>query len=149
MPQAMTMEELELSLKTVTDRLSILDDLVRGKKHMVFRCSHSGLYFPADYLKEWGRKYGKGLGPEPVSECLDTDYNMPVVARAGVQSHLDCIHPFGVTRAQVDCVFLPEVEPGERLILHEDDPSYRERVKIIREKQLVNPRSKIFQMVQN
>jgi len=74
---------------------------------------------------------------------------VPVVSRSGVGSYLDCIHPFGVTKTQVDCVFLPESETGERLILHEDDPSYRERVKIIREKQLKNPRSKIFNMVQN
>jgi len=36
-----------------------------------FQCSHSGLLYPEDYIKEWGTKYGRGMGPVAgrVADC--------------------------------------------------------------------------------
>lgn len=35
-----------------------------------YRCNRTGLMFPADYVDQWGIKYGIGLGSKPVSEAL-------------------------------------------------------------------------------
>lgn len=43
-------------------------------KIKVYQCGHSGLFLPGDYVENWGKWYGRGLGPTPVSECLNTSY---------------------------------------------------------------------------
>lgn len=142
----MTPEEMEVYLKTVTDRLDALDQLIQGKKDMYFRCSHSGLLFPADYIKEWGRKYGIGLGPDPVSECLDSQYYVSPPDPRTCQTLEDYMHPFGNTKAQVDFVLLPAAAPHDMLVLSKDDPRYNIRKTILREKQRKNPKSKIYNL---
>lgn len=43
-------------------------------KIKVYQCQHSGLFLPGDYIENWGKWYGRGLGIKPVSECLNTNY---------------------------------------------------------------------------
>jgi hypothetical protein len=101
-----------------------------------FRCAHSGLYFPGDYTKEWGRKYGIGLGPVPVSECFDSAMNSPVcIPESGDMSK--AMHPIGVTHAQVDFCMVPKDEyEANRLILHSEDKDHSRRAKILRDNQI-------------
>jgi len=142
----MTIEEIEVALKSVTDQLTGLDELVNGEKQMFFRCSHSGLLYPADYIKEWGRKYGIGLGPDPVSECLDTQYYVAPPDPRYCGTLEDYMHPFGVTKAQVDFVLIPTAAPHDMLVLDRQDPRYVQRKGILRAKQLKNPISKIYKL---
>lgn len=101
-----------------------------------FRCSHSGKYFPADYTKQWGRKYGVGLGPTPVSETLDSAMDFPVcVPESGDMDK--AMHPMGVTHAQVDFCWVEEAEyEANKLVLHHEDRDYSKRAKILRENQI-------------
>lgn len=97
-----------------------------------YRCSHSGKYYPADYVREWGRKYGHGLGPTPVSECLNTDDLQSTVGDGPL-----AMRPVGVTRAQVDFVMVEEQEYNNNLLIPAaTDPSCIKRSEIIRAKQL-------------
>lgn len=101
-----------------------------------FRCSHSGKYFPADYSKEWGRKYGIGLGPVPVSETLDSDTASPVCVPSNGNMER-AMHPMGVTHAQVDFVWVEEDEyEANRLVLNSDDPDLVKRAGILRKNQI-------------
>jgi hypothetical protein len=109
-----------------------------------FRCSHSGLYYPADYCKEWGRKYGVGLGSVPVSECLDTQYLFP--AAKGQDGSM--MHPVGVTRAQVDfCEVDEDIYNKNQATLHNDDLTYAKRAEIIKTKQSQNVKSMTYKGV--
>jgi hypothetical protein len=106
-----------------------------------FRCSHSGLYYPADYVKEWGRKYGVGLGSKPVSEVLNSEYLFP--AAKGLNGKM--MHPVGNTYSQVDFCYVEEAEYNKnQAILQSDDPTLEARSAIIREKQSQNPRSATY-----
>lgn len=118
-----------------------------GKRIKAYRCSHSGLFYPSDYVKNWGRKYGIGQGDRPVSEVLNTEHLFAVCVPGesfGMPDYERAMHPIGVTHAQVDYV---EVDPAEfdanLAILAKDDPTLAKRVAIIREKQLAHPNSKI------
>lgn len=140
----MTIEELEQALLALTDRLDHLDPLVQGMEHLYFRCSHSGLFFPADYLSQWGRKYGVGLGPQPVSECLNSRYDIFPTAHSNMRSELDVMHPLDVSMAPVVPVFSTDVmPPGRMLVLAMDDPWNYVRSKFLRAKQLLNPANQI------
>jgi hypothetical protein len=106
-----------------------------------FRCSHSGLYYPADYVKEWGRKYGIGLGEKPVSECHDTQYLNPAVRGNDGKE----MHPTGVTGAQVDFCHVDETEyNANRAIIDLDDPNFLQRAEILKSKQSINRKSKTY-----
>lgn len=102
-----------------------------------YQCSHSGLYYPESFVKEWGRNgHGVGLGPNPVSECLDTDY----LAALAVPQHSaeNAMHPVGVTRAALIPVNITEAEfEANKAILHRDDPTMQRRCDIVRKKQAV------------
>lgn len=145
-----TLEEIEQDLKAVTDKLSVMDAIIKGANIgvptvMAFHCNHSGLYFPSDYIKNWGRPYGVGLGPDPVSEVLDSDYDTapPKVSEDTLDVET-IMHPLVVTRVQIDLVTVPAiVYNANKAILAVDDPRMRERVKIIRPKQLENPKGKL------
>jgi hypothetical protein len=105
-----------------------------------FRCSHSGLYYPADYIKEWGRKYGIGLGSTPVSEVHDTNYQQPAV----VDNTGSFMHPTGVTKAQLDFVEVDEKEYKENLaVLQIEDPQFTKRAEIIKTKQSVSSKARL------
>lgn len=140
------LDEIEAMLKAVTDKTGSLMDRVAGKGMIpAFQCGHSGLLLPGDYVKEWGRKYGIGLGPHPVSEVLDSDYDVPPAPITPDIRRLEQImHPVGVSFAQVDLMLVtPEEMTARAAIVDRDDPGMYERVKIIREKQLVNPRGQL------
>lgn len=140
------LDEIESQLKTATDNIGRLMDLVT-KKGMVpaFRCGHSGLYFPGDYLKEWGRKYGIGLGPTPVSEVLDSRYDCaPPKVTANIRSLDQIMHPLAHTFAQVDMeLVLPEQLDAKAAVTMQADPYLQQRARIVLQKQLVNPKSRI------
>lgn len=97
-----------------------------------YRCRHSGLYFPEDFVKEWGKKYGHGMGPRPVSECLDTHYHLPPAkAFDGTE-----MHPVGVCYADVDLVDITaEAFEAKQAILQVDDPDLTLRTRILCGKQ--------------
>ena len=40
----------------------------------VYKCNKCGSIYPADYFEQWGRKYGIGLGLQPVCEACNSDY---------------------------------------------------------------------------
>jgi hypothetical protein len=84
-----------------------------------FRCSRTGLLYPSDYVEEWGRKYGIGLGPVPISEALVNDYHRDIAGD---------MHGLSVARAQIDMVEVTEEEfIQNQAILDIDDPKYKVR----------------------
>lgn len=136
-------DSLESSLKTVTDRIDMLDPLVQGKQHMYFMCLHSQKLFPHDYIKEWGKKYGIGLGGDPRSECLDSDYNVRP-SLEGIRTIEDIMHPCKISGAPLDVVFLAAPAPESmRLITAREDRDGRKRGILLRKKQLKNPLNRI------
>lgn len=101
-----------------------------------FRCSRTGMFFPADYVEKWGMVYGIGLGPEPISECLTNRYDIPIAASRDDKSTM---HPVGVSRAQVDFVSVtPEDFEARRAILANEDPFMKRRAVVMRERQIVH-----------
>lgn len=140
------LDEIEAMLQAVTDRTGSLMDRISGKGMIpAFQCGHSSLLLPGDYVKEWGRKYGIGLGPHPVSEVLDTDYSVPPPPiTPDIRRIEQIMHPIEVSFAQVDLMLVsPDEFAAKAAILDLEDPDMLERVKIIREKQLINPRGKL------
>lgn len=141
--------ELEAQLRTVTDQVGGLLDLVNQKGFVpAFVCNHSGLFLPGDYVKEWGRKYGIGLGPSPVSEVLDTDYetDAPDITPQ-IRSIDQIMHPVGPCFAQVDLLMIsPAQYKAQKAIIDAEDRGMYERVKIVRARQLVNPRGRLRAM---
>lgn len=142
-------EALLANVKSITDRMDLVDSIIKSErlgqpKVLAFRCGHSGLYLPPDYVKEWGRLYGIGLGPSPCSEVLDSDYHTaPPAINEQTRSFDQVMHPVGNSFAQVDSVlvYAAEVE-GHEAICAKDDPYMEARVTIVRARQDVNPMSK-------
>lgn len=100
-----------------------------------FQCLHSGLYFPADYYKNWGITYGIGLGPEPVSEILDTTYHLPKAEAFQPGSEI-FMHPMGITHGTVQMVEISEEEyEKNKAICHHEDRDMVKRTTIVIEKQ--------------
>lgn len=152
-----TPEELEAIVKTLSDRAGLTNDVISGKLEICFRCSSSGLYYPADYLKEWGRKYGYGLGQEVVSECLETIWQAPPAKPKNMISPTQIMYPVGHHRAQVDA-YIMKAEDYKTLvkgneIIHaitmQEDPNIVLRSRIIREKQLKNKNGLLRSVVGN
>jgi hypothetical protein len=142
----MTIEELESALLAVTDQVGKLMDRALKKGMVpVFRCGHSGLLLPADYVKEWGRLYGIGLGPDPVSEVLNSDYTAePAAITPRIRKETQIMHPVVVCKSQVDFDWAtPEEFEAEKAILAKDDARCERRAAIVWQKQLVNPRSRL------
>lgn len=143
-----SLEELEIDLQAVTSRLTIIDQILAASKlgrdmRMVFRCNHSGLHLPSDYVREFGKLYGIGLGPDPVSEVLDSDYDTaPPAITPDIRSLDQIMHPLIVTRVQVDLA-LVNAEEMQMAILAKDDVHLDKRSKIVRQKQLTNPAGKL------
>lgn len=138
---------IEKNLLTVTDRLDMLDPLIQSKQHMYFRCLHSGKFFPADYIKEWGRKYGIGLGGDPRSEALDSDYyTRPSLE--GIKTIEDIMHPCKISGAPLDVAFLSKVPPADQLLItSQGDRDGSRRGRLMRANQLRNPLNKIAALV--
>lgn len=101
---------------------------------LVFRCSRTGLYYPSDYVENWGLKYGRGLGPTPVSEAVVNQYNRKIsIGKYGKM----VMHPIGYCYAQVDAMEISEEEYAQHVpILVIDDPRYVDIGQIMRDKQL-------------
>jgi len=137
--------ELEEQFQSVTDKTGMLFDLVIGKGFKpVFHCSHSGLFYPGDYGKNWGRKYGIGLGPTPVSEALDTDYDTdPPDLGNRIRRPEQIMHPVGPFFAKMDFLVVHPLVAGTMAVAAEDDPDMFQRVPILRAKQLANPKGRI------
>lgn len=109
-----------------------------------FQCAHSGLLYPGDYIKGWGIKYGRGMGPEPVSMVYDSMYgvnpSIPGDAR-NRRPNINILHPVKVCRAQVDLVEVTaDYFEKNRALL----PGERDLRKIIGEKQKKNARSNVL-----
>jgi hypothetical protein len=108
---------------------------------IAFQCAHSGLYFAADYFREWGRKYGRGCGPHPFSIVWDSDYHTPPAEGKGVDTPEQVMHPVRNCEAQLDRVEVTEQEFKAKAALHDgNDPTGTKRAAIMRKKQLANPR---------
>lgn len=147
---AKTLEEIEQDLKAVSDNVGRLMDQVAKKGFApFFQCGHSGLFYPGDYVKQWGKLYGIGLGPEPVSECLDSDYDSaPPPITPDIRSIDQIMHPLHTTRSQVDLVLLdPREVEGKLLVVAEEDRYLEKRSLILRQKQLANPNSRLRNLV--
>lgn len=98
-----------------------------------FRCARTNLLYPEDFVEEWGRKYGIGLGPVPISEALVNDYHRKVV-----EDGEEPMHPLSVCRAQVDLVDVTPEEFAEReAVLAIDDPKLNRRSGIMRGRQIM------------
>lgn len=116
-----------------------MDDKKEEKKVTAFKCTRTGMLFPADYAEKWGREYGIGLGPVPVSEALTNLYDQRAVAREGYRNTM--MYPVGVSRAPIVAVEVTESEYKEKLaILHRDDPSMATRAGIMRGRQIAHNR---------
>lgn len=99
-----------------------------------FRCARTGVLYPEDYVEEWGRKYGIGLGPVPVSEALTNQYHIEVASSSDPRKTM---HPVGVARAQLDFLVVPDAEFEEKkAIIAADDPDMVTRGQLMRTKQL-------------
>jgi hypothetical protein len=118
-------------------------------KKKFYECAHSGLLFPADYEKEWGRKYGHGLGPSPVSEVWNTEYETaPPPITQETQDIAQIMHPVVSCKATVHLVEVEESEAASRMAIpHHADPLGKRRAAIVREKQMKN--SKRLRLMQS
>lgn len=139
-------QAIEDALLATTDQVGKLMDIVLQKGFVpAFVCNHSGLYLPGDYVKEWGRKYGIGYGPNPVSEVLDSDYNADLPAiTPDIRRIEQIMHPVGPSLAQVDRVMVhPSTFISASAVMDHEDETMERRAAIIREKQLVNPKGRL------
>jgi len=145
-------EQLVRNVKYLTDRMDMVDRVLKASNMgedmvLVYRCQHSGLFYDGDYGPEWGRKYGIGLGPDPVSECLNSAYEeRPPEITADIQRIEQIMHPLHTTKAQLDAFLMP-ASKVEYLIPAMEDPFLHQRAAILYAKQLVNPRSRIAGLV--
>lgn len=111
---------------------------------LAYKCASTGLLFPGDYIEEWGRKYGIGLGPNPCSEALESCYETaPSLAPRDIQSEDQIGHGVRACGAPVFPVEVSEqdFEKG-KAILALDDGNYRKRWAVMKAIQNKNPRSR-------
>lgn len=138
------LQEIEDALLSITDQVGGLMDRVMQKGFIpVFRCTHSGLLLPGDYVKNWGRVYGVGMGPNPLSEVLNTNYDLrlPEIT-PDIQSLDQLMHPVEVSAAQVDWLM---VHPSEAqfAVPAAGDANMKIRGQILRDKQANNPANRM------
>jgi len=138
-------QAIEDALLATTDQVGKLMDIVLQKGFVpAFICNHSGLFLPGDYVKQWGRLYGIGLGSQPVSEVLDSDYETDLPAITPDIRSLDQImHPVGPCVAQVDRVMVHPSQLSNLAVMEKEDPQMNRRAKILFEKQLANPKGRL------
>jgi hypothetical protein len=143
---AKTLEEIEQDLRAVTDQVGRLMDRISQKGFVpAFLCGHSRLYLPGDYVSRWGSLYGIGLGPSPVSEVLDTEYEIPPPEITSATRRIDQImHPVRSSMAQVDFLLVdPQAFEANKAIIAADDEDMEARAPILRARQLANPRGRL------
>lgn len=109
-----------------------------------YMCTSTGLYYPEDYIEQWGRKYGIGLGPHPVSEAWESDYEIPACSPDRNTRRLeDCGHGVRACCAPVVLVDVSQADYyANKAICHRDDPNGEARWDIVRAIQDTNPRSR-------
>lgn len=114
-------------------------------KVTAYRCQGTGLYFPDDYIENWGRNYGKGLGNRPVSECLQTKWNSPIADPGpNIRNKTQIMFPVGVGFHGIDRVEVEESEfKANRAITMKEDPFMEKRAEIIRNKQMNNKNGRL------
>lgn len=101
-----------------------------------FRCSRTGVLFPPDYVEQWGRRYGIGLGSTPISEALVNCYESGIGANP--RDPMLSMFPVAVCRAQVDLVDISDVTGETMAIIAIDDPDMVKRAEIMRGRQRDN-----------
>jgi len=140
-----TPEEIEANLKAITDSHKLTDRLQSGKLVMVFQCNGTGLYFPPDYIKMWGRFYGHGLGKAVVSECLETKWEAPLAVPKSLRHPSQIMYGVGQGGHQVSAIMMKpeEMKSVEGAVLMIDDPFIDKRGKIMRIIQMDNPNGKL------
>jgi len=142
--------ELVENVKSITDRLDIVDKILKASRMgldmvMAFVCGESGLLYPADYVKNWGKLYGIGLGPSPVSESLQSEYDVaPPALTPEIQTLEQIMHPLRSSCAQMDTAL---VEAGafrsNSAVLVLGDEKMKRRAPILYAKQVANPRGRL------
>jgi len=100
-----------------------------------FRCSRTGVLFPADYIEQWGIKYGIGLGCVPVSEALVNLYHIePDFSKVSPDK---AMYSVAACRAQVDfCEVTEEEWEKKKAVIAKEDQDYQIRSVIMRNRQL-------------
>lgn len=145
-------EEIDLlaNVKSITDHLTIVDEILKANRMgrnmvMAFQCGESGLYYPPDYVKNWGKLYGIGLGPSPVSESLQSEYDVaPPAITPETQSLEQIMHPLRSSCAQMDLDLVDASVFGSgAAVLVTADPLMRKRAPILYAKQIANPRGRL------
>jgi hypothetical protein len=146
-------EKLLADVKAITDHMTMVDEVFAKAKLglnmvLVFECGASGLYFPSDYVRNWGKPYGDGLGPDVCSETLQSDYDIaPPEPDRNVRSLDQIMHPLRVSRAQMDAhLVVADAAASNMAILDHKDEGLVSRAPILREKQMNNPISKIARL---
>lgn len=98
-----------------------------------FKCMRTGLLFPADYVEQWGRKYGIGLGDVPVSEALTNNY----YSKSARNSDGKEMYPVASCRAGIQMVEVDDKDfEKEKAVLAIDDPGMGIRGPIMRARQV-------------
>lgn len=103
---------------------------------LVFRCARTGLYYPTDFVENWGKTYGIGLGIRPVSESLINDYQQPICKS---RDNSRTMHPVGYSYSQVDLVEVADEEIElSSAVVELSDPMMMRRSTIMRERQILH-----------
>jgi len=101
------------------------------------RCSRTGILFPDDYVENWGKKYGIGLGPVPVSEALVNLYDGHEASGQGEKKSF----PVGVCRAPLSFITVSEATFKENAaIIASDDINMNARAEVMRSRQRAHKR---------
>lgn len=146
------LQEMELvaNVKAITDRLDKVDAVFKAAKLgvdmiLVFQCNESGLYYPADYVRNWGMPWGDGLGPDVCSESLQSEYDVPPPEISRDIVSLDQImHPVKVSKAQVDAHLVERsIAEANMAVFEHEDFRMRLRAPILRTKQMNNPKGRL------
>jgi hypothetical protein len=91
-----------------------------------------GSLYPRDYVENWGRRYGIGLGSRPVCEAMNSRYDLPVAIDPRYPSSAS--HPIGVCAGMLISTEVDEKEPLN--IVAVDDPYMTKRAEIMQEIQV-------------
>jgi len=143
--------EVEDLAKQTTDHMTMVDSVFAASKQglnmvPVFQCTHSGLYLPADWGKNW-KKYATGLGPVPVSPVLDSQYHIdPPAITAKTRRIEQIMHPVAHIKSDVQLITVTAAaakDPKNQMIMMADDPDMELRSVILRNNQLKNPKGRL------
>jgi len=94
-----------------------------------YQCTKCETIYPPDYMENWGRKYGKGLGSSPCCEALTSNYASKPQGPIG-QPHL-AMHSVGNCRGMMIPVMLDEATPTA--ILADEDRLMTKRAKVMQD----------------